>query len=196
MLLYRIIVEHQDELLLFHNIDAQLGLIQEITSQLAEFKQGNVSPENLSQIIDQLAENEDPQLDLMAKLHDLNIIYTAYDEAIQQKFVDSSDILRALTDQLAKMDLHAQSFVISGFSNFTAEELNLIQTLIKANATVVIDLVMERNPLNEKLSENSLFFENEKLFFKINEWSRENGIQVASPRVVTKKRVNDDLRKL
>ncbi|MFG1200190.1 hypothetical protein ODR38_08030 [Pediococcus acidilactici] len=158
MLLYRIIVEHQDELLLFHNIDAQLGLIQEITSQLAEFKQGNVSPENLSQIIDQLAENEDPQLDLMAKLHDLNIIYTAYDEAIQQKFVDSSDILRALTDQLAKMDLHAQSFVISGFSNFTAEELNLIQTLIKANATVVIDLVMERNPLNEKLSENSLFF--------------------------------------
>ena len=99
---------------------------------------------------------------------------------------DSSDILRALTDQLAKMDLHAQSFVISGFSNFTAEELNLIQTLIKANATVVIDLVMERNPLNEKLSENSLFFENEKLFFKINEWARENGIQVVSPRVVTK----------
>lgn len=196
MLLYRIIVEHQDELLLFHNIDAQLGLIQEITSQLAEFKQGNVSPENLSQIIDQLAENEDPQLDLMAKLHDLNIIYTAYDEAIQQKFVDSSDILRALTDQLAKMDLHAQSFVISGFSNFTAEELNLIQTLIKANATVVIDLVMERNPLNEKLSENSLFFENEKLFFKINEWARENRIQVVSPRVVTKKRANDDLRKL
>ncbi len=86
--------------------------------------------------------------------------------------------------------------LISGFSNFTAEELNLIQTLIKANATVVIDLVMERNPLNEKLSENSLFFENEKLFFKINEWARENGIQAASPRVVTKKRVNDDLRKL
>lgn len=196
MLLYRVILEHQDELILFHNIDAQLGLVQEIARQLTEFKQGNVSPENLEQVIDKIGENEDVGMDLSAKLHDLNIIYTAYDEAIQSQFIDSSDITRALTDELANLDLTGQNFIISGFSNFSAEEMRLLQTMMMSNANVLLDLTMNQYPSMKNISENSLFFENERIVFKINEWCNENGVKVESPIQIRESRVGQNLREL
>jgi ATP-dependent helicase/nuclease subunit B len=196
MLLYRVILEHQDELVLFHNIDTQLGLVQKIAGQLTEFKQGNVGADDLAKMAAEINENPSAGMDLAAKLHDLAIIYTAYDEAIQSRFIDGSDITRVLTEQLAKMDLSGQSFIISGFSNFSAEEYGLIQALLQSNATVVIDLVMDQYLLNEKFSENDLFFENKRIVFKINEWSRENAIKVAQPVRLTTKRVNEDLQQL
>lgn len=196
MLLYRVILKHQDELMLFHNIDNQLGLVQEIAGQLNEFKQGNVGPDSLGQIIERVGENEDAGMDLSAKLHDLSIIYTAYDEAIQNRFIDGSDITRALTDELSKMDLSGQSFIISGFSNFSAEEIKLVQALIAANGDVVIDLVMNNYPSVKNISENSMFFENERTVFKMNAWCYENKFQVKEPVQLSRNRTSLDIQKL
>jgi ATP-dependent helicase/nuclease subunit B len=196
MLLYRVILEHQDELILFHNIDAQLGLVQKIARQLTEFKQGNVGPDELNQIVEKIAENSETGMDIRAKLHDLSIIYSAYEEEVQSRFIDASDITRTLTDELGKMDLSGQSFIISGFSNFTAEELCLIQALMKSNGNVVIDLVMDQFPTHENVSENSLFFENEKIVFKIDAWAHENGIKREAPLRLDHVRVNQDIQKL
>lgn len=196
MLLYRVILEHQDELILFHNIDAQLGLVQKIATQLAEFKQGNVGPDELGRVAENIAENSDAGMDIKAKLHDLGIIYSAYEEEIQSRFIDASDITHTLTDELSKMDLSGQSFIISGFSNFTAEEMSLIQALMKANGNVVIDLIMDKFPLYEKVSENSLFFENEKIIFKFNAWAHENKVKSLEPVRLHRVRVNSDLLKL
>ena len=181
MLLYKIILEHQDELILFKNIENQTGLLSEINQQITELKRGNISPDDLSAINDQLVQKQEVNVDMTAKVHDLSIIYAAYNDEIQSRFVDNSAIMQALIDQVSQDKLDNTTFIISGFSNFSAEELQLFKTLLMAKGQVLIDLVMDKYPLNNDLRENSLFFENEKLVFKLNKWSQENSINILTP---------------
>ncbi len=73
MLLYQIIVDNEDKLILFDHEIHNPGFIGQIASQITEMQAGNVLPEDLLEML----ENSDSTItnDLRDKLHDFAIIY-------------------------------------------------------------------------------------------------------------------------
>lgn len=197
MLLYRIIQDHADELTLFSNVDMQFGLVSKIASQINDLKIGNVNPDDLSQVLLNLVDSDDTDLDLVSKVHDLNIIYSEFAEETENRFIDNSDIVRALCEQLSETDLSGNTFVISGFANFSAEETKLINTLIESKAEVIVDLVTDeiiKDPA--KLASEDLFFETKRVGLNFLNYAKQNTVKIENEVKLSKNRASDDLQKL
>jgi len=99
MLIYQIIQSHADELTIFRGEVTRPGFISQLTAQLAEFRVGQVTAGDLTEAINQLAPSN---ADLQAKLHDLLIIYEAFETQMTGKYVANTDLLNQLADILAK----------------------------------------------------------------------------------------------
>lgn len=191
MILYKIIKEHIDELTLFKDIDNQFGLVSKIASQLTSFKRGNISPDNLEELSNRFSEQTDISIDLKAKTHDLNIIYAAFENEVQSRFIDNSDILRNLNEVLTDSELVDDAFVFSGFSSFSAEELRLVETLIRSNASITIDLVTD--DLTANIDVNDFFYETKKLAQQLKEQAEDNQIELKPEVKLQQVRVEEDL---
>lgn len=69
MLIYQIIVDNQDKLVLFSHEIHNPGFIDQLSRQIREMQAGNVSPENLLEMLEN--DNSTITNDLRDKLHDL-----------------------------------------------------------------------------------------------------------------------------
>lgn len=110
MLIDRIILEHQDELTVFNGEQTQTGFIQQLASQFDELQKGRISAENFETMTQEVNGDETSTIDLTAKMHDLSIIYTAFEEEMLGNYVDNNALMRALCEFLDKQDLSQMSF--------------------------------------------------------------------------------------
>ncbi|MCF7522801.1 hypothetical protein L3X07_04410 [Levilactobacillus brevis] len=117
MLIYQIIQTHADELTIFRGEVDRPGFVSQLATQLAEFKVGQVTAADLMSAIEQL---DTTNTDLQAKLHDLMIIYEAFETQMMGKFVENTDLLNQLATYLERqVDLQRCPFLLRRF--FTAQ---------------------------------------------------------------------------
>ncbi|GEA92880.1 ATP-dependent helicase/deoxyribonuclease subunit B [Pediococcus damnosus] len=196
MLIDRIILEHQDELTVFNGEQTQPGFIQQLASQFDELQKGRISAEDLVNLTDEVNSNENSTVDLTAKMHDLSIIYTAFEEEMLGNYVDSNTLIQALCEYLATQDLSQMVFFFDSFSSLSAQEMKLVQVLIENAKAVVVGLVLDR-PYYDKLPEpENLFYESGKTYFKLYQFAQAKHLQVQTDTYAKKSRVISDLVKL
>lgn len=194
MLLYQIIVDHQDDLILFGQEAHLPGFIDQIAHQISVMQAGNVLPADLMKI----NENEDAALsnDFRDKLHDFAIIYTAYKQQIDDQYFDSHEVLNLLSDYLGQQDLSSDHFYIADFSKLTAQECRLVETLIQRGASVTVSLILDQPYRTELPEQPSLFYQSAKLFLRLYQFAAQNKIAYLPPVYANRPRVKDDLLRL
>lgn len=95
---------------------------------IVQLKQNNLSPEALKNI----AEKTNDRELLKKKLNDMCEIYTAYQEALQGKFNDSEDTLKAICERVKKSNYIKTSEIwYYDFYSFVASEIDFMRELIK-----------------------------------------------------------------
>lgn len=174
MLLYQIIVDNEDKLILFDHEIHNPGFIGQIASQITEMQAGNVLPEDLLEML----ENSDSTItnDLRDKLHDFAIIYSQYVKQISDNYFDNHTVLNLLSEKLADIDLSGYHFYIAEFSKFTAQECGLVQTLINQAASVTVSLTLDRPYPTELPQQPNLFFQSSKLFNQLYRFAADNQV--------------------
>lgn len=194
MLLYQIVVDNQEKLVLFDHEIHNPGFIGQIASQIREMQSGNVLPEDLLEML----ENSDSNItnDLRDKLHDFAIIYSQYVKQIADKYFDSHTVLNLLSDKLTDIDLTGYHFYIAGFSKFTAQECGLVQTLINQAASVTVSLTLDRPYPTELPEQPNLFFQSAKLFNQLYRFAADNQVPYLKAVMADTPRVGDDMQKL
>ncbi|GAF37699.1 PD-(D/E)XK nuclease family protein [Lentilactobacillus farraginis] len=194
MLLYQIITDRQDDLLLFSQEARLPGFIDQIAKQISAMQAGNVLPEDLMKM------NESPaaQLsnDLRDKLHDFAIIYADYHQRIDDQYFDNHDVLNLLSDYLAERDLTNYHFYISGFSKFTAQECRLVETLTKRGASMTISLILDKPYRTALPTQPNLFYQSGKLFYRLYRFAADQKIPYLPAVVADQPRLSSDLLKL
>ncbi|PLR87365.1 helicase-exonuclease AddAB subunit AddB [Bacillus sp. V33-4] len=150
MLIRKIIEENKDELTIFQRAADKNGFIQQMEQMLTEFKRYCINPEELAEKHAALAENEQQKrIDIQDKLHDLELIYNHFDEAMAGKYTDSEDYFRLFTEQAASSGyLKNAEVYIDGFYSFTPQEYLVIQQLMKHCKRVTITLTLDQ-PFHE-----------------------------------------------
>jgi len=168
MLIYSILDKHKNKLNFLgknlENIDLSINAIN-------EFKQHGITIEHLQ---DEIQKAEDKYL--KTKLEDMNLIYKSFQSQIEGKYIDETDLLSLLAENLEKTDIFNDTeFYIDEFSGFTKQEYDIIKKLIKigrkVNITICSDsLFTGTNP------ESDIYYSNKITITKLYRLAQELGI--------------------
>lgn len=151
MILARILKELQPELVVYHDVKINRGIIAQIYQSLLEIQRSNFTPDDFNEI--DLAKITNPEiqtttdvntqavkLETANKIHDLQLIYNRFAEEIAWRFATKQENLTTLNEYLAE---HAEilqdtSFYLTDFGQFSAQEMVTLKILLaKARQTTI-----------------------------------------------------------
>ena len=133
MLVYSILNNNKKYLKFLGKTDENVDMAE---TAITEFKKHGITVEQLKQ------ESEKQQdIYLKNKLQDLCTIYENFEEQLQGKYIDETDLLTILAENVDKTTLFSDSIVyIDEFAGFTSQEYEVIKELIKIAKQVTITI--------------------------------------------------------
>ncbi|MGG1676627.1 helicase-exonuclease AddAB subunit AddB [Neobacillus sp. NRS-1170] len=182
MLIRKIIEEQKDQLRLFHRAADKSGFVQQLEQMITEFKRYCIRPEELIQ--DSL-KSEGSSKALQDKLNDLELIYHKFEDEVFGKYIDSEDYFRLLAEKVQASDyLKEAEIYIDGFYNFSPQEYQVIQELMKHCKRVSVALTTDRILLDSVPDELELFRLSSDACFSIYEIAKAGRIEIERPIVL------------
>lgn len=193
MLVYQIISDHAGELRLFAGEVNHPGFVRELVGQLEQLKQANISADDLSQLTTDLAKADQT---LTAKLHDLNIVYGVYEQALLGQYLGNAEIYDQLVGYLNENDFSHAHFYLSRFSQFTANEQKIVTAIVTNAKSVLVALDLDKPAIHTTPDVNDLFFESAKVYHRLYQQATRQGIKVVIDQYARQPRVSTDLQAL
>jgi ATP-dependent helicase/nuclease subunit B len=194
MLIYQILLDHQDELTVFRGEKSQTGFIQKLAQQIAEMQAGKITADDLKRMFNQ----PDLTPGLQDKLHDFIIIYRAFETCTAGEYLYKSDVLNLFAQYLEshQIDLSHSHFAFNGFNQFTAQESHLVSLLIQQAASVTISLNLDRPYVQNGPTQPTLFYQAANWYHQFYQVARNAGVAIFQDQFAKRQRVSDELRSL
>lgn len=128
MLLVSIMKEIADELDVFGVTALKPDFLEMTNNLISQFKQYDISPDDLLQLADGLEKN-----DLLAgKLKDFYRIFSMYEEKIAGKFTDSENLIELYLGKIMEWDyLDGKDVWVYGFDSFAPKAVRMLGNLMK-----------------------------------------------------------------
>ena len=173
MLVHSIIENNKNQLKYLSKSSENVDLsIQAIT----EFKKHQIS---IDMINNQLETMQDELL--KAKLNDMKLIYESFENALVNRFLDDSDLLTYLQDNIENSEIAKDAIIyIDEFMGFTKQEYSILAKLIKVAKSVTITLCIDTlkpsaNPVSD------IFYSNKQTLSKLLQLLEENNLKLDEP---------------
>ena len=168
MLVYSILSNNQKNLKFLGKSDENIDLSMRA---ITEFKKHGVS---VNDLLNEISSVED--LYLKNKLQDMSLIYKEFEDKISETYIEDTDLLTLLAENLDKVDLVKNSIIyIDEFSGFTYQEYQVIKEFLrlakKVNITICVDnLDFNTNP------DIDIYYPNKLTVKKLLNLAKENDI--------------------
>src|SRR5699024_3128060 len=143
MLVRRIIQEWENDLTIFRGESHHSGFIQRVTQMLLELRSGQVTMEDLDEMISRFSATPQTE-DTALKLRDLSLLYQSFSQALLGKYIEREQLMDTLIDKLRTTDLTNTYFFIESFHQFSAKEQSLLVELMKQAKKVTIALTLDK----------------------------------------------------
>lgn len=134
MLLTSVLNKHKKDMLYYTSISEKSGEIRKLLSLIDEMAKYGITPEKLESIItDNKYFNK--------KLHDISLVYNAYEQLKSNKYRDDNDSFNVMLKHVSENKFFQGKYVwIDSFTGFTSQELELIRLMILQCSAVTITL--------------------------------------------------------
>ena len=164
MILRKLISHKRKDLELFnHDVNKQ-GFIDELKSLISEIYQYSISIE----MLENMEKNFSNRPILHGKLHDIVVVYKAFKEFLNAKYITAEEILDVLCEWIPKSKIIAGSIIcLDGFTGFTPSQYKLLTLLMKYAKKVIITVTMDKKELDGKDEEYKLFHLSFKMIQKL-----------------------------
>lgn len=173
MLISSLALHNKEKLTLYRNSAAYAGFADMAADAIRELKNYAISPTDLKEAAERLKESE-----LKNKLHDVGLLFSAYETQLHVNFVDTEDQLDIAIQKLRESDfLNGSEFYFDEFSDFTPKQLEMIGVLLK-KGQVLITLTYDQG-LDEKY--NGVFSLTRDTDAALMATVRDAGISLAKP---------------
>jgi ATP-dependent helicase/nuclease subunit B len=137
MLLSRIISQSAPELRAYGGLAREQSFIDRVNNLLSEFKQYGATPDMVAEAAAVLPEDSI----LRQKLTDLQLLFSRYQQAIQDKYTDTEDFVDLFLSRLVQSDwVRRSDFWISGFDYLSPKTRRLIAQLDRCARSVQLIL--------------------------------------------------------
>ena len=170
MLIYSILSNNKNELKFLGKTDENVDMLD---TAITEFKKHGISVEQLKQEI----ENQE-DIYLKNKLQDLNVVYSGFEEQLAGKYIDETDLLTILAENIDKTDMFKDAVIyIDEFAGFTSQEYHIIKKLIQIAKQVTITICTDG--LHEiKNPDTDIFYSNEVTVTKLLEVAQNCDVKI------------------
>ncbi len=139
MMLRKVAAEQRKNLKLYGGHLNQTGFINQMKSMLSELYQYGVGPEEL----DAVAGEAESAL-LRAKCEDLAVMFRAFREAIETRFITAEEILDVLCRVLPQSELIRRSVIaLDGYTGFTPVQYRLLELMLLHARQVIVTVCMD-----------------------------------------------------
>jgi len=155
LVIRKLVENHLGELTVLRGNIKRINYIAQVKSLISEMTQYNITPERLQAMIDTPTMSKS----FKSRASDLLVLYKAFLEFIQGKYVTTESILSTLNSMLEDSDIVSGSTVVfDGFTGFTPIQYQLVEKMLKICDEVAVTITAdEKTPLFEKLPEDELF---------------------------------------
>ena len=148
MLLTQIAGKCEDKLQVFKGSLRKPAFIEMTNNFISEMKQYNVNPQDLAQLSENLAEESV----LRAKLADLALIFSEYQEKIKDRYTDSEDYIDLYMSKIRSSAWISESRIwVYGFDSFAPKALDVLGNLMAAAKEVSVFLTCDKGCRDEEL---------------------------------------------
>lgn len=159
MLIYSILQKEKKNLNLLNKSDENIDLAMRTIS---EFKKNQVSIDELKKETENINDNY-----LKIKLQDLILIYEKFNNNIENKYIDETDLLTKLSENIEKINLFKNSiFYIDEFVGYTKQELEIIKKLLNISKNITITFCIDNLDFNSN-PDTDIFYPNKITLNKI-----------------------------
>lgn len=174
LIIRKIAADLKDELKVIGPNINKLGYIHEIKSVISEFKQYDVTEDKLNTIIDKTKAKGL----LNAKIKDIGILYSEFNNYIRDKYIASEEILSLLIEAIKSSEIIKNSVVVfDGFTGFTPVQYRFIQCLLGLTDRVIVSITIDIDSNPYKIeSEQELFYLSKKTIFDLQRIAEEKNI--------------------
>ena len=188
MLIQKIIEDNKEELHLYRQTADKAGFINRMEQILIEFRRYCIGPQELTE----LEQSGSREKVLKDKLHDLSLIYENFERELSNKYIDSEDYFRLLTEKISESQfLKNAEIYIDGFHSFTPQEYMIINGLMKYCPQVSITLTVDRPFYGQGPDDLHLFRQTGENFRTLSEMAIVNGLSVEEVQLQEQKRWQD-----
>ena len=140
LLLRRIAQEHREELECLGTSLARIDFVEEIKSVISELMQYGITPADLEKLLDGMSETEA----LFYKLHDILILYRAFDLFLKKDVVTAEKVPELLMEAAPDSALlRGAVFVFDGFTGFTPVQMRLLGRLMTLCKDMVVTVTLD-----------------------------------------------------
>ena len=140
-LVLRKVAQHcQEQLQVMGSHLHKIGYIHEVKSAISEFMQYGIGTQEMEKLTDYARSRGA----LYYKLHDLGVLYRAFLDYINEKFITTEETLDRLREALPKSGIIRNSVIaFDGFTGFTPIQNRVIQELIKLTKQVIVTVTVD-----------------------------------------------------
>lgn len=185
MLVRKILMEKEQELILFRREANKEGFIKQLTDLFLELRSGRIEEEDLQGILANHAESGN-EADFQLKLTELKELYQAFNEALLDKYLEKEVILEALAGVIETLDMQNTYVFIDGFYRFTARELQIVTTLLRSAKQVTITLALDKAYVSEPPAMHQLFYTAGSTYHTLYHLARSLRVQIMKDHWVAK----------
>ena len=134
----RVAQEKKKELTILGSTLKRTGAVSQMKSLISELKQYQIAPSEL----DTWAEETGEKKLLAAKLKDTGVIYRAFEEYLENRYVTAEDVLEVLAGKLEESSLIRNSEVlVDGFTGFTPVQIGVLGKLFRLCERVYVTII-------------------------------------------------------
>ena len=173
MLVYSILSNNQKNLKFLGKSDENIDLSMRA---ITEFKKHGVSVDDLLSEISAVKD-----LYLKNKLQDMSLIYKEFEDKISESYIEDTDLLTLLAENLDKVDLVKNSLIyIDEFSGFTYQEYQVIKEFLRLAKEVNITICTDNLDFNTN-PDIDIYYPNKLTVKKLLNLAKENDIGTDEP---------------
>lgn len=173
MLIYSILNQYKKELKFLGKSDENVDLSM---TAITEFKKHGITVQDLQQEIQKIEDHY-----LQAKLQDMAFIYEKFQEQIQGKYIEETDLLTILANHIEETNLVQNSIIyFDEFAGFTKQEYTVIEKFVKLAKQVNITICTDDLNINTN-PDKDIFYANKTTIAKIWNMVNENDFTLEEP---------------
>ena len=137
LVMYRALEAVASRLSVFKTKGRKSDLLENLLHAVKEFKSLNITADELSKLATRLPDKSQ----LRGKLHDLSLIFGAYDAILHSNGTDHEDRLLRLIDRIPDSEIGAGGHIyFDGYNDFTALELCVVEEFLRKGADMTVCL--------------------------------------------------------
>ena len=187
MIVHRLLRDNKSKLKIFDSSASSSGLARQMAQTIAELHQYAKSPDDIEQLMSELAKDERNSLAIL-KFTDIGLIFGEYVKFIEGDFLDPDvQLTRACQAVSASTLARGAKLWVDGFAGFTEAELAVLTELLKVVADSQMAFCLDAseidlaNPAAENIDPVGLFNPTQRTYAELVDRVKKCKLQLTEP---------------